>query len=778
MPPMEIAVTFALLFALVQGVTPIQGTVRAEGSHEPVPYATIEVVGTDRRAAADVRGFFTLTAVPEGRWTIRARALGYTPATRVVEVQAGTPLRVELLLTRLPFTIAAVRVDEDADDREVNPVGPPPIRLDALTLRTTPALAEVDVLRALQILPSVQQASDFSSALYVRGGSPDQTLVALDGLPLFNPYHLGGIFAAIDPDAVASLDLWAGAIPARMADRLSGVVNIWTREGARDRTHSRGSIGLISSRVSVDGPLPGGNGSYLVSTRRTYLDLFTRAVKAAGWGKAEIPYHFTDAHVKLVHDVGELGRLSASAYYNQEQFYYHDEYEPGADYDDDFDWGSRAASLEWRQPIGGRLLLEARAGFSAFRSEIDFLDPATGMSGSPAVHTMRGRVHMRDGLASTGITWFLNDHEIRAGTQLDAYRLEYDIDRAEDRFFADLLPEFERSDPLTSVAAFVEDEWRVHDAVRVRLGMRSLHSGGASALMPRFGASWRISPRLTLELGGGSYAQSLNSFRNEESILASFLAYDMLTPSDSIGLARSADVVVGGEWRSGATSVRLDAYAKRFTELPMPVLPADPFEAPLLEVERMERGTGGAQGLDLLVRRDWGERRTLFASYALARATRTLEGETFAPRFERRHTVDLLGSFPLGRRTDAAARLVGSTGQPHTPIVGRFVPIAPGGGVSGGELEPSYTRTFVLGEHNSARLPGYVRLDLSLRRSSTRTLFGREGTLTWGLQVLNALNNRNVLAALPDQGGEHREGQLNFLPQLPVLPTFSLEWSF
>lgn len=766
----------ALLLALVQATSPIQGTVRAEGSLEPIPYAVVEVVGTDRRAAADVRGFFTITGVPEGRVTIRARALGYTPVSRTVDV-AGAPLRVEFVLVRLPVTIEAVHVDASTTEREVEATGPPSIRLDAATLQVTPALAEVDVLRALQMLPSVQQASDFSAALYVRGGSPDQTMVMLDGMPLFNPYHLGGIFAAIDPDAVAALDMWPGAMPARAGDRLSGIVQIWTREGGRDRMRSRGSIGLISSRASVDGPLPGGDGSFLFSARRTYLDAFTKAAKSAGMISEELPYHFTDAHLKLVHDVGGMGRLSVSGYYNEEQFHNRDAFNDA--YDDDFDWGSRAVSIDWRQPMGGRFLLEARAGFSAFGSEIGVFDPPQGVRDEgPPVQTMLGRTWMRDALASVGLTSYLRSHELRAGVQLDAYRLEYEIAMAEDDFFADLLPEFHQHDVLASVAAFVEDDWHVRDGLSVRAGVRTLQSGGSLAVMPRAGASWRVSPRLTLDAGGGYYAQTLNSFRNEESILASFLAYDVLTPSDSLGLARSQDVVLGGEWRDARTRVRIDLYGKRFTELPMPRVPADPFEAPLLEVEQMARATGSASGVDLLVRREWSDRRSVFASYALAFAERNVDGERFTPRFERRHTLDLIGSFPLTRRTTGATRMVAATGQPYTPVLGRALWFPPAWQPGTGEYGTPFGSTFVLGRHNSARLPGYLRLDLSARRTSTRRMFGREGTLTWSLNVLNVLNTKNVLAAQPDSYGGRPGGELQFLPQLPILPTLSLEWSF
>lgn len=761
----------AVLLALIQQSASVQGSVRTTGTQEPVPYATVEIVGADRRASADVRGFFTLAGVPTGEWTIRARSIGYTPAEQRITVTAGTTVRVEMLLTPRPISIGAVLVTSRAEG-EPDPVGPPPVRVDAATVRLVPAVAEVDVMRALQTLPSVQSASDYSSALYVRGGSSDQTLIALDGIPLFNPYHLGGIFAAIDPDAVSSLDMWPGAVPARLGDRLSGAVQVWTREGGRDRVSSRGSTGFISTRASVDGPLRGGQGSYLVSLRRTYLDLFTEAAKALGAIDQSLPYHFTDAHFKVVHDVGSLGRLSASAYYNQENLA-----NPDRRSDDEFDWGSRTASIDWRQPFGGSLLLEARTGFSSFRSEIDFFDQPEG-PGGPLRQTMRGRSYMRDALAMGSATIYRHKHELRIGAQMDAYRLDYDVQRAEDQFFADLLPQFQRFGKLTTFAGFAEDEWRMTDAVNLRLGARVLKAAGNTVLMPRLGAAWRVRENLTLEAGAGRYAQAMHSFRNDESILASFLAYDVLTPSDTGGLSRSDDVVIGGEWRGRTASLRIDAYAKRLHNLAIAPLPADPLETPLFDIEGLARGSGTARGLEVLVRRALGDRRAILASYALSQATRTLGEDRYSPRFDRRHKLDLIGSFPVSRRVDGSARIVASTGQPYTPILGRFTPFTPRTRSGPGDFEATFP-TYVLGEHNAARLPGYWRVDLSARREGARRLFGRDGTLTWVFQVINAFNTKNVLAAEPDAYafGTDR-GVLNYLPQLPIVPTFALEWRF
>jgi hypothetical protein len=270
--------------------------------------------------------------------------------------------------------------------------GPPAFVVTPATIRRLPALAEADVFRAVQSLPSVAAISDFSSALYVRGGAPDHNLLLLDGAPLFNPYHLGGMFAAIDPDAVASVEVLPGAFPAASGDRLASVINIWTRDGGRDRPRGHGSLGLISSRAGVDGPLPGGAGSYLLSVRRTYLDLFTQAAAAAGLIEQTLPYSFTDAHLKLTHDVGRGGRISAAGYLNDERFRY-----PSGSAGltgTDWVWGSQAASLRYRQPLGGSLLAEAWTAASGFRGTLT--PPARLPEEGDRVETRAARTALRD----------------------------------------------------------------------------------------------------------------------------------------------------------------------------------------------------------------------------------------------------------------------------------------------------------------------------------------------------------------------------------------------
>ncbi|HEX6940838.1 MAG TPA: TonB-dependent receptor [Longimicrobiales bacterium] len=773
-----------LAFALALAGGVVHGTVRAESTREPIARAVVEVPALGRRVLADERGYYVLPDLPVGRWTLRFSALGFAVHEVEVAVADGRTLRLDVALPLRPVRLEGIEVTTTGGSASPIPAaGPPPVRVEGPKLSIVPGLAEADVFRALQSLPAVAAASDFSSALYVRGGAPDQNLVLLDGAPLFNPFHLGGVFAAFDPSTVATVDILPGAFPASAGDRLSAVISLHTRDGGRDRIRGQGAIGLISARASIDGPLPGGRGSYLLSLRRTYVDLFTDLAYALDLVDFTLPYAFTDGHLKVTRDVGAQGSLSASFYVDREGIGVPDEMAAADGTDPRFAWGSYAAAVRYRQPFGGTLLAELRAAASAFTGDFvlweeRYSGPVTGPEEPPAepVQTLAARTRLRDALVGADLTWYGRRHRITGGIQADAYVFDHDVG-PEGHDFDEFVPPFRRTDRPTTVAAYVEDQWEATDALRIRGGLRVLYAGPrGTAWMPRFGARFEVRPGLALNFGAGRYAQVMQSLRNEEAAWAGLTAYDLLgaVPAGA-GLPIADDAVLGVEWRAASTELRIDAYAKRTMRFPLPPTPADPIDAPIIVVDGWRAGEATARGVEATFRHRRGASE-LSVSYALTFAEREVGGERFAPHFERRHALDVTATLPLGARGLFSARLAAATGQPYTPVVGRSVRFH--FDPETGMFQNLGDALLLLGAHNTARLPGYLRLDVAARKEFDKSWFGGV-TLTPYLQIINVLNTRNVLFADPKQfdygaGGAVQE----YLPQLPFLPTFGVEWRF
>lgn len=775
--------SFALALALLlpqQGL--VHGWVRAEESLEPVPFASVEVVG-HRTVLTDQHGYYVIPGVPAGEVRLRVGMLGYGSSDSTVVVPDGDRVRVDFVLPTRPVRLETIRVEGDAEGlKGASTPGPPPLRIDAPTIALAPGLAEKDAFRAIQMLPAVAAASDFSSALYIRGGSPDQNVVLVDGAPIFNPYHLGGLFSAIDPDAVATMEVLPGGLPASEADRVSGVVKVWTRDGGRDRVRAHGALGLVSSRLGIDGPLPTDGGSYLVSARRTYFDLMTSGAYELGLIDTPFPYAFTDAHVKVTQDIGLTGRLNVSGYLNDERVHTPREVEP--DQRTSFSWGTRAGSVAYRQPIGGSLLATIAVAGTSFDGHFDSFDlDATGEPESIADTSFLGRITMRDLVTNAGLTWYRAGHEVKAGVQLDVYDFRYHFQlgdlvvtdhSGDDDPVRDIFSALGETAGITTLAAYLEDEWTIRDDLAVRLGVRTLHATElGTEVMPRVGLRWSLGDRLTATAAAGRYAQAIHSLRNEESALSSIIPYELLVPASAgSGFLVSEDVAAGLEYRLPDASVRLDAYYKRYPSLPTPPLSDDPLNAPIFATG-FRRGSGWSSGVEALAQYRRG-RSVVMGSYALTWAERSLDDDRYPPRFQRLHMLDVTGGLAFGGGGLLTARLAAGSGQPFTPAVGSRT------GMLWDPRTGGYRRVrdqVVLAEHNSERLPPYLRLDLGIRNESERRWFGRDVTIVPYFQVLNVLGNRNVVTGQPQHDFEAGT-QIEYLPALPTLPTFGIEWRF
>lgn len=761
----------------------VQGTVREEGTGAPITSATVSLPQLRRSVRTGEDGGYVVRGVPAGTWTVRATALGRHPTEALALVPEGGVLRLDLVLTPRPVPLQRVDVRGQAPGTAplADPAGPGATRLDAEALRVTPALAERDVLRAVHALPSVEATSDFSSAPYIRGGSPDQTLITLDGIALYNPYHLGGLFSAVDPDAVESVDVLAGTFPASVGDRASGAMDIRTRDGGTDRVRSTGSLGLISARMGLDGPLPGGRGSWLFSARRTYVDVVTRAAHAADLVEAHLPYAFRDAYLKLAYPTAGGGRLTATAYRNREGFRYSPRDSALAHTVLDYGWGSRAAGVQWWHPLGTRARVETRAAWSSFGGRFRLATrPERPFGGGylPELDTLlEADTRLHDTQLAASVTRGGGAHRLGAGFEAHHYRFFQDVVPLQDEDLVDILSAFAMHQALSTLSLWAEDVWEARPGLRLRGGVRVLAAGDrGTAVMPRLGASWTVTPRLTLSAAAGRSAQAVHSLLDSERVLTSVMAYDVLGAAPRLTV--SDDVVLGAAWAGGATELRVDAYVRHVGRLPLPPPHEDLFRDALVHPDSFVTGAARARGVELLAAHRRGSSGVQVA-YTLASVRRELDSLRWTPRFERRHSLDVSAWKGWGGGGQLSLRFLAASGQPYTPVVGttrrpHYNPTD--GGLTGGfKVEP------VLGAYNSARLPAYLRLDVGARREYHPRWRGRgrQVTLAPYFQVVNLFNRPNVLYALPEENLRGELGtRVSYGPQFPVIPTFGVEWRF
>jgi hypothetical protein len=723
----------------------IRGLVLERGDSLPVAGARVEALGLSAVAVSDSAGRFLLRGLPRRALRLRISAAGFVPETLAVSQDTDS---VTVLLSRQPFQLAPLEIigEISAARRRFEELAQPStVTLEAEEVRRTPYVLEPDVVRVVQLLPGTVARNDYSIGYNVRGGESDQNLVLLDGIPIFNPSHLGGLFSTFDPDAVRSADFLTGGFPAVYSGRLSSVLDVSLRPGRRDRLHGSGQISLLSSKLLLEGPLPKG-ASFLAGARRTYLDALVSAVS-----DETLPYYFADAIGRVDLPGGSGGHLALSAYWGRDALDLRlvEPTESRDALDLAFDWGNHLLGVNWTRGLGA-WRAEVRASVSEFGSTLGLL---------PDVVRFRNRVLLRAG----GVTLeppASRAHRLVAGLGVEHYRITYDLESPTlgTVFLSS------RFDP-TVWAAFADYQWTPAPRVFLRPGLRLEHVPDANftGLAPRIAFKGFLTPSFAVTGSAGRYYQPLHSIRDQEIPVT---IYEFWVGADPwIPVGRADHLVLGVEgWKGSEFQLTVEAYGKWYYNL-QTQNQANDFR---VRGDEFITTTGNAWGLDVLLRRHAGRVRGWIA-YSYSRAERNAEGVKYPPGHDRRHTLNFVLQAPGPLGSEMGVRWGYGSPLPYTPFLGQWERLRynpTDHAFEAPEEQP------IAGPINSARFPHYSRLDLGFRWSF------RKWGASWEpfLQVANLYNRRNVFLYFFDYGNvpPTRTG----LSQLPFLPTFGLEVRF
>ncbi len=745
----------ACLAALLCGAAPgasaqapriIRGRVLEERDSTAVPRVLVEIVGTRIRTLADSVGAFSLRGAPLTDVLVTARGPAFRPDT--VFVPAGRD-SVTLYLPRLVLQLAPVEVRAEqvvprARFQEI--AQPSVITLTGEEMRgVAPGLLEPDVIRTVQLLPGTVAKNDYSIGYNVRGGESDQNLVLLDGVTVFNPSHLGGLFSTFDADAIGQTDFLTGGFPAGYSGRLSSVLDIGVRPGDANHVHGSAAVSLLSSKLLLEGPLPG-RASWIASLRRTYLDAVVSA-----FTKEVLPYYFTDGLAKLYLPTKGDGFVSLTGYWGKDalDFPLVDSSAARDPVNLVFDWGNAILGLAWRQPLG-RAHVETHAAVSDFSSTLGLLPKLARFDNGARVWT--GGLTLEPGLGPR--------HTARLGVGVERYTMRYDISSPtlNTTFFtANYSP--------TVWSAYLDEQWTPVEWLRLRPGVRVEHvpEAGFTGLAPRIAYKAFLTRDFALTGSAGRYFQPLHSIRDQElpiTIYEFWIGADRYVP-----VAHSDHLVLGVEgWVNPTLQFTVEGYRKTFANLVTPNRAQDL----RLQGDEFIPATGDAWGFDVLLRRHLGTVKGWIA-YSFTRATREAEGVTYPPAHDRRHTLNVVLQAPGPLGSEMSLRWGVGSPLPYTGFLGqwdhRFYDATDHQFADRLE-EP------ISGPINGERYPPYSRLDAGFRWSFKK----------WGarwepyLQAVNLYNRRNVFFYFFDYGAAPptRTG----VSQLPILPTFGLEVRF
>lgn len=740
------AVTAIALAALLPGVA-LAGTVRGRVSEaatgDPLPFASVVAETGTRRAGviAGDDGTFELTGLPAGRATLRVFFIGFKTAKRTVLVPESEELRMDFELVRatIPLDSVEVRANRLPTEQERRP------GINVLSgdqIRALPAFGESDPIRTLQLLPGVQAASDFSTGLYVRGGGPDQTLILLDGVPVYNPTHAFGLFSTFHSEVIEDVTLYKSTYPARYGGRLSSVLDVGTKRAARDGVHGTAGISVVSGRLSAGGPA--GGGTWMVAGRRTYLDPVLDALRTED---NDLPrYWFYDGNARLDLPLGG-GNLRIGGYRSRDDL--------RVDLDEGFffqqRWGNNVASVHYDHPLSRSL----RGSVGAYTSRYDS-DTSAEFFTTPAAFVNR----LHDVTVRSGLKWRAGAaHEVGGGAELSRY----------DFLFRSSFNESDQIDfgaTPTDLSLWAEDEWSAGERTSLLGGIRVRRfSEGARWLWePRLSASFPLSSTVTALFGTGTFHQYVQLVASE-----GFSGGDFYLPLDrTVKPGFSWQQTGGVRWDPSRTwrfSVEAWGSALRNLVLLDNDNAGDETDTSSVAVFR-SGGVGYAVGLELLAERRAGPVRG-WVGYTLARTVRRFDdingGEEFPPKYDRRHDLKAVAIWERGPWKYGGTFVLAS-GQAYTAAAARWTLRDPATG--------DFEELILPGERNGARLLPYHRMDVSVTRAFR--MFGYDAE--WVGQVFNLYGRRNEWFV--DFDTDNGELDARVVRMLPTIPSFGLNVRF
>lgn len=747
-----------------QGTAGIRGTVLDSVSRAPVAQATVAVIPGDRRTTTDARGRFALAGLATGEVRVIVTRAGFARATRDVTLRADATVEIDVTMRRLAFELEAARSEAVAIERErfetQADVGT--VTLSARQISALPRVAEADPIRAASLLPGVVGRNDFSTGFSVRGGESNQNLVSLDGYPVYNPFHFGGMFSTFIDAAVGDVTLHTSGLPARHGGRLSGMLDVQSAEESRPGTHGKVDVSMLAASASASGRSTWRAATWRVAARRTFADRLASVI-----GTDPVPYHFSDLHAHARLGGDGRPRFAVTAYQGLDRldasFATYGEGSPrtadgGSTLDE---WGNRVLGATASIPLRTRVavlgpdsaVLLARASHSTFRS---LLDRGDGTS------VYRNR--LEDARASVLVEGHGPRHRRELGLEVSALDIAWAVEEGQGS-----IESRRRVERSRIASAFVSDQWRPVPSLLLDLGVRVDDVAAADwvGASPRIAAKYFVSPDAALMLSAGRSAQWTHSLALEDDPVRSFEAWRASGGGRPVSTAR---YVVGGHerWFGGRRFVRVEAFYKWYASLLEPDLTANP----AARTDAFVSADGRSWGADLMLRQLDGGAVTGWIAYTYAVSLRWQDSVRYRPAHDRRHDANAVLIWRAGDWI-VSGRLGYGSPMPYTELTAvvprRFWdPVS--GMWGGGERRVRYEG--IGGARNGNTLPATHRLDLGAER---RFEF-RRFDLGLVASVVNVTNAPNVLTYTYDYTAS--PARRYPVRQLPILPSLGVSIAF
>jgi hypothetical protein len=717
----------------------LRGVVTDSTTGERVPFVSIIIGGTQKGGSTNINGFYLITNIPSGMYQVTASSVGYVKVGKRVLIRSGESNTTNFLLTPEALQFQEVVITERTK-KELTEINTSIHVLEQRDIRAVPVAVQEDVFRAIQILPGVISTSDVNSHFYVRGGGGDQNLILLDGMKIYNPYHAFGIFSTFDADIIKTTEVYTGAFPPGFGGRLSSVVNMTTRDGTSTRLAGKANINFVSTKLQLEGPLFGSSEVHWMFSGRKSLfsDAFSKFLRR------DVPVSFYDVFGKIV-----IEKEESHDRFGFEGFSSGDDMLGAGLQDPDYHWRNHALGFVTGGLIQDRLYVDASGFGNLFEARKEYKPGSSGLPTSTMIQETGLRANATYYTDTKDLYFF--------GFEFSFPKLEYDL---VNRF--DVRRKL-KSNVVESSSWFryqtTQGFWQIDGGFHIDIGSIFQRGTGLQSIQPRINASYSLGERWRAKASYGQFSQNIITVNNEDDIISVFDAW--IAVPEKLPPERADHYVLGIEGSVlPELSTNVQAYYKEYRSLV------------IYNREKVDQqdpdyvGAGGSSyGIEFLFR--YGIPAVdCYGTYTYGVATIDNVGFTYAPRYDRRHSVNLLTVVHASENIDVSLRWEIGSGFPFSESAGYYDRLSVSDPIGTSYVNEPGSPYIQLGPKNAARLPAYHRLDAS---ASYRFTLGRvKGTA--GLHIVNIYDRKNLFYFERSTG--NNVYMLTFFPTL----TMNLEY--
>lgn len=788
---LKVKILFLILFSVnicwaQQKNYTISGYIKDSTNGETLIGATLRIDDGKKGTATNAYGYYNVN-ISEGKHRLQYSFVGYK--SKIVDVNITKNTVINIALKEEGFEAKEVIITGEREDKNVKSTEMSRIELSGEKIKSLPVImGEPDILKAITLLPGIKSGGEASTGFYVRGGGPDQNLILMDEAVVYNPSHLFGFVSVFNTDAVKNVDIIKGGMPANYGGRLSSILNITMREGNNQNYEVNGGIGLISSRLTVEGPIQKGKSSFMISGRRSYIDAVAKAIvpeRIQGNG-----YYFYDLNIKANLILSEKDRLFVSGYFGRDIFNFTSPINKDVKFN--FGWGNSTSTIRWNRIINPKLFLNT----SLIYNRYDLFNNFSFANGGFKVQSNLEDINLK-----TDFSWFpRSNHQVKFGANYIYHTFQPGI--ATGSFGSTNITQTIRKQYAHEGAIYLMDEWQINQRLIVNGGLRGVffnlvgpyvydefdpetaipsgnqtkYSNGQSIafyprLEPRLAATYVINENSSIK---ASYTQTYQFLHLATTSGAQF-PVDLWVPSSRLIKPQEAYQTALGYFRNfnqNEYETSAEVYYK-------PMLNQIEFKpgSTLFFNQNLENemvfGEGLSYGLELFIRKKTG-RLNGWIGYTWSRTTRQFDelnnGKAYFFRYDRTHDMSLLLSYMINKKWNVNLVFVYGTGQAVTLPPGRYAYRIGFDQTTG---RPDFAVIDYYDKINDYRLPAYHRADISFNYNHKKT---KNWESSWNFSIYNVYNRANpyFIYFLPDI--ERAEVKAFMVYLFPILP--SIQWNF